>query len=478
MTAQKWVARIAGLVTIAILTRFLSPGDFGVVAAASTILPFFYLLSDLGFATYIVQAESADRRVLSTGWWFSVSAGLLLTALLVLGAPLFGVLFSSEEVVPVLRVLSIAVLLAAVSSVPTALLRRRMHFRPLAIQGVTASLVAQIVAVAMCFAGAGVWALVGQTLSSQLVMTVLACAAARWVPSWMFSWSEFVAMARFGVKVLAVELVAMCRAVGEAAIITAALGVTAFGYLTIAQKLIQVVQDLTGGALLPVTTVVFAKIRDSRRRLIEAYIRALRLTYMVMAPPLVLVAVAAPLLIPIIFGPGWDESFRVAQFLALAGTVVVGATLDHGLHYGLGVPGRWFVYAVAIDFVTVAATAIAVRWGLVEVAIGFLVVAIMATLVRQLLVARLLRAPQRRLVVPLLFLVATVIVSGGTGLGAMAVTASWPSIIRIVVVGLVVLSAHLVVARVIVRPVYADLSGYLSRFLGPLRSRKFSKESS
>lgn len=463
LTAQKWVVRLAGLATIAILTRLLSPEDFGVVAAAMTVLPFFYLLSDLGFATYIVQADAPDQRVLSTGFWFSAVAGLVLTAVLVIAAPLFGVVFSSPDVIPVIQVLSIAVLCTGVSSVPTALLRRRMQFRALAVQGLVASVVAQVLAIAMALGGLGVWALVGQTLSSQVVMTVLACVAARWLPSWLFSWPELKAMTTFGTKVLSVELVAMTRAAVEAAIVSAVLGLTAFGYLTIAQKLVQIVQDLTGAAVLPVTTVAFAKLRDSAERLTAAYTRALRMIYAVMAPPLVLLAVAGPLIIPIVFGPGWEESFRVAQFLALAGTVVVGATLDHGLFYGLGRPGRWFFYALVVDILTVAVTALAVHSGLVAVAVGFLIVAVIATIGRWFLVAGLIRTPVRSFARPFVFLMATVLVSGAAGLGVVAVTGALPDIIRIILAGLAVLSAHAAVAWLLVRPVFGDLAAYLPR---------------
>lgn len=476
ITAQKWIVRIAGLITIAILTRFLSPEDFGVVAAATTVLPFFYLISDLGFATYIVQADDPDRRTLSTGFWFSVSAGLVLTAALIVGAPVFGLLFGSPDLVPVLRYLAIAVLLTAISSVPTALLRRFMKFRALALQGLLASIIAQAVAVVLALSGAGVWALVGQTLASQFVMTVMACIAARWLPSWMFSWSEFVLMTKFGGKVLGVEVVAMCRSAVEAAIISASLGLTAFGYLTIAQKLVQIVQDLTGAAVLPVTTVAFAKVRDSADRLTSAYTRALRMVYAVMAPPLVLLAVAAPLIIPIVFGPGWEESFRVAQFLALAGTVVVGATLDHGLFYGLGKPGRWFFYALAVDVITVGVTALAVSSGLVAVAIGFLIVAIVATIGRWFLVAGLIRTPVRRLAGPFLFLMTTVVASGAAGLGVMMLTAGWWDIVRIVVVGLTVLAVHAGVVAVLARPAFHDLRGYAARLSRRGRTTEVSEE--
>ena len=264
-------------------------------------------------------------------------------------------------------------------------------------------------------------------------------------------------MTSFGSKVLGIEFVGMCRAAVEAAIISTALGLTAFGYLTIARKLVQIVQDLTGSALLPVTTVAFARIRDSSDRLVAAYLKAIRVTYAVMSPPLVLLSVASPLIIPIVFGVGWDESFRVAQFLALAGTVVVGATLDNGLFYGLGKPGRWFVYALLVDVLTVVATAIAVQAGLVRVAVGFLIVAVAATAGRWVLVAKTLGTPTGRIARPFVFLISTVLVSGLAGTVVMAATDGWPALVRLLLVGLAILVVHAGLAWLLARPVYTDI---------------------
>lgn len=464
LTVQKWVIRLSGFVTIAILTRFLSPADFGTVAAATAVLPFFYLLADLGFTAYIVQADTTSRRMLSTGFWFSTIAGFLLCAALVGIAPLGGLVFRSDEVVPVLQVLATAVILTAVSSVPTALLRRNMRFRALAVQGTIAAITAQAIAIAMTLTGFGVWALVGQALASMLVTAVLAWIAAGWRPAFAFSRREFTTMARFGSQVLGVEFVAMCRALAESAIISATLGMAGLGYLNIAQRIVQIVQDLTGSSLLPVSTVAFARIRDSAGRLRGAYIRALRMTYATMSPPLTLVAVAAPLIIPIVFGDGWTQSGRVAQILALAGVMVVGATLDNGLFYGLGKPGRWFTYALIVDVVTVATTAITVQWGLEAVAYGFLGVAGLATVSRWFLVAKLLQESPRKLAGPSGFLAAAVVAGGGTGWATLAVSEGLHPLVRIAVIGLAVLLACLAVALLLARPVIDDISTYLFRF--------------
>lgn len=155
LTAQKWVVRLFSFVTIAILTRLLAPEDFGTLAAASTVLPFFYLLADLGFAAYIVQVAKTTERMLSTAFWFSLVAGIVLCGLLWLGAPLMGQVFGNETVAPVLQALSIWVVITAVGSVPTAIVRRQMRFAVIAAQGAAAAVIAQIVALILAFTGFG-----------------------------------------------------------------------------------------------------------------------------------------------------------------------------------------------------------------------------------------------------------------------------------------------------------------------------------
>lgn len=463
MTSQKWVVRVLSLVTIAVLTRFLSPEEFGLVAAASTVLPFFYLLADLGFAAYIVQAEKADQRLLSTGFWFSLLAGAVLAGLLFAIAPVFGLVFQDTRVVPILQVLSLWVVFTAVASVPTALLRRNMRFSALAKQAAVSAMVAQIAAIVMTLLGYGVWALVAQSLTSIAIASVWAWVAARWHPTLAFSRTDFVIMAKFGSQVLAVEFVAMLRAWAETAIISGVLGMSAVGYMSIAQRLVSAVQELTGSALVSVTTVAFAKVRTDPQRLRAAYIRALRMTYAVMAPPLTFVAVAAPLVIPILFGNGWQHSFQTAQVLALAATLTVGAALDHGLFYGVGRPGRWFVYAVVVDAATVAMTAMTARWGILAVAAGFLVVALVSTVARWFLVGGILKAQARTVAGPFLFLLVATVCSGLAGWGVLLLSQELPALWSVVFAGAAVIGIHLVVMRLMARPALDEAWGILRR---------------
>lgn len=484
LTAQRWAIRLLGFVTIAVLTRLLSPEDFGTVAAASTVLPFFFLIADLGFAAYIVQVKDADRRMLSTAFWFSLIAGVVLCAVMVAIAPLLGVVFHDERVTPVLQSLSLWVVLTAFGSVPMALLRRRMQFRILALQGAVAAVIAQVVAMAVAFAGLGVWALVAQSLVAPAVTTLLAWITSRWRPAMLFSWREFRVMAGFGGQVLGVEFVAMLRAWGEAAVISGTLGIAALGYMSIAQRLVQVVQDLTGSAIVPVTTVAFAKIREARDRLRDAYLRAVRMTYAVLSLPLTVIAVTAPLVVPIVFGDGWEQSYTVARILALGGVLTVGAALDHGLFYGLGKPGTWFVYALVIDGLTLGTTFFLASQGLVAIAWGFLGVCIVATVSRWFLTGRLLETSAWTVAGPFGYLAVAVILSGGAGWLTLTLTATWPAVLSVILVGAVASVLHLAVTRLMAPDVLTEGFAMLARskvgarlpFVRGARERAASRE--
>ena len=154
---QKWSQRVGGLVTIAILARLLEPADFGVVAVAASFIPVVYLLSDLGFSTFIVQTKDISQRVLSTAFWFSTSAGAALAALAAVSAPSIAALLRVPAAGPVIAGVAPSILFVGLSSVPISLMRRRMEFRTLALQSGVAAAIGQVAAVALALSGAGAW---------------------------------------------------------------------------------------------------------------------------------------------------------------------------------------------------------------------------------------------------------------------------------------------------------------------------------
>jgi O-antigen/teichoic acid export membrane protein len=455
LAAQKWAVRVSGFATLIVLTHEISPHDFGVVAAAMTVIPIVYLLSDLGFSTYLLQTDDIDQKSLSTAFWTSVAAALVLAGGLLAVAPLMASAFGIAKLDQVLRVLVLAVVPTVLAGVPLSLLRREMVFRPVALQALVAAVLGQVVAVVLALRGDGVWALVSQVVVTQWVIAVLAWLRARWVPALRLSPPRLRQMAVFGVRVSTVDLVATMRIWAEGWIVTVVLGPAALGLLNIGQRLVLVAQELVAASMVPVSTVVFARVRDSADRLRTTYLKALGVSYAVVSPVMILIVVTAPQLIPLLFGPGWGKSVAPAQALAVAGIIVLGAMLDHGLFYGLGRPGAWLAYAVVTDGATVATTAVAVHWGLVGVAVGFVVVAFVATIARWLLVSRMLGWTLSEVAQPFFSIAPITALSLVTGAFVIHVLASHP-LVGVALAGVVTLLVYVVLLRVMARRIIDD----------------------
>ena len=461
MTAQKWVSRAGGLLTITILTRLLRPEDFGLVAIAWTIVTLTYVLSDMGLATYIIQAERIDRDNLSTAFWVSLIVGLSLGGIIFLLAPFLSDALKTPAATPILQAMAGLVLIIAASSVPLALLRRGMAFRRLAMQEVTGALIAQVVAIAAAFGGLGVWALVLQLMVGQVITSSLMWVSARWRPSISFSRAEFSTMIRFGMQVVGNGLVGVFRGWAETGIIVAGLGIRELGYFNIAQRLVQTASDLSGSALFPVSTVAFARSNSSLERLNATHARVISVSQAVVTPLMVYIAVSASVLVPFLFGPDWTLSAQVAQPLAIGAALAFGVNVDHGLFNGVGRPGRWLGFATAIFAVSATFMLIAVPHGSVAVAFAFVCTALVETIGRWFMVSRLLKQAVIRTALPFLSVVPAATLSAGAGFGTMLLLSSAPALVTLAATGVMVVGVHALVTRLVTPRVWTDLVSLL-----------------
>ena len=69
---------IINLVQIAILTRYLMPSDFGLIAIVTVVIGFSALFMDMGISSAIIHRQDISHDQLSSLYWFNVFVGILL----------------------------------------------------------------------------------------------------------------------------------------------------------------------------------------------------------------------------------------------------------------------------------------------------------------------------------------------------------------------------------------------------------------
>lgn len=369
--AQKWSLKVASVLTFVVLGRLLGPSDIGLATLALACLGVIGVVADLGVTTFLVQTGSWDEETRSTAFWtgivLSFAAGGLVAGVSVPLAALLG----QPRLTPVLMALAPILPLTALSAVPMAVLQRELRFREIAVREMVASLLSAGIGVGLAVVGAGVWALVAQSVSQAAIGTVMVWVMSEWRPTRQVSRAAFTELRRFGSPVLGFNVLLAIRDRLEQFLLGGLLGLTALGYWSVAVRLLALLSDVSVGVLDSVALPMFAATRNQPERFRRAFGHAVAATQVLMVPVLAVLAVVSPFLVPWAFGPHWTAAVAPAQALCLAYGIAGlayfnrPALLAHGLSkVEFVLVGAALAYRLAIVVVVAPHGLTALAWAL------------------------------------------------------------------------------------------------------------------
>jgi O-antigen/teichoic acid export membrane protein len=313
--AETWGVRGVSALVFLLLARLLDAGAFGVMALAGVYLMILQMLADQGFAEALIQRAELEDAHRDSAFWANVAIGTaLMLATLALAAPLAR-LYRAPLLEAVLQVLSVAPLLAALTVVQQALLRRALRFKALTLRQTVGSLVGGGVGVGLALAGFGVWALVGQQLAGQVVALAVLWSVSAWRPGWHFSWRHFRELFSFGANVLGAGLLRIIGFQADRLLIGYVLGTTEVGYYSVAQRLLMIVSDLLSGSAERIVLPLFARLQHDRERVRRGLFAAGRILSLAAFPCFAGLAATAPLVIDVGLGPQWRPALLATQLL-------------------------------------------------------------------------------------------------------------------------------------------------------------------
>ena len=197
---------VAFLVSI-VLSRLLYPEQYGVIAIAMIFLSICTIFVEGGFGSALVQRKDADYLDCDTVFVCSTAVGIVMCVVSVAVAPWVADFFDSDDLVPVLRVLSLTLLWSGYLSVMTAWITKRMEFKKLFLRTLASNAVSAVVGIAMAYGGYGVWALVGQQLTAALVGIFALQLSVDWRPRLRFSRERAGQLLKFGGNIMGASLI-------------------------------------------------------------------------------------------------------------------------------------------------------------------------------------------------------------------------------------------------------------------------------
>ena len=371
------VQALLSLSILAALSRLLTPADFGLLAIAMIFVTAAQVLGHRNIGSAIVRHPGLTDRHVAAGLALSAAAGVLLAAGVWGLAPAAARFFGEPAVAPVLKTLSLAIVIAGLGTVPESLWRRQLRFRALSAAEVLAQALGYgVVAIALAASGLGVWALVWGVVMRHAVHAATVFAAAPRLPRPGLARRETGELLRAGAGFSSIALFDLAAWQGSRLVVGSALGAASLGYFTRATALSSLAGypgRVLGGVMFP----SMAQRQHRRDRLGVVYLHGVEMLSLAALPLGLMLAVCAPEIVAVVLGAQWDAAVPVLRILAVGTVARIGGIVNMPVTRAMGALGRVAWRQAAYACLLLAGVAAGCRWGLGGVAaatVGALVV--------------------------------------------------------------------------------------------------------
>jgi teichuronic acid exporter len=195
------------LIVMIILARLLQPEDFGLLVLVGIFITIAGLLAESGFTTALIQKKKIDEIDYSSVFYLNLLVASILYLVLFFSAPIIAKFLEQQQLVEILRILSLTLFLGVFNSIQNALIGRTLQFKKLFHSSLCAVLVSAAVGITMAYANFGIWALVGQLLTQRLLVTIFLWLTLKWRPRLLFSMERIKKLFLFSWKLLVSQLI-------------------------------------------------------------------------------------------------------------------------------------------------------------------------------------------------------------------------------------------------------------------------------
>ncbi len=386
--AQMIGSNLFSLAAFVVLGRILSPRDFGLLASATVVVLFLRVLVDAGFSRLIVQRKELTTEHVDTAFWTAIFIGLLFTIALAAAAPLVADVFGQPRLTNIVRALSVIFIFVSFDGTQSALLERRMEFRSQSIRRLVAGLISAIVAIALAYAGAGVWALVAQQLVLEGTTVLVLWTLAPWRPRWRFSRSAFRELASFGTRYSASLVLLYLGSNMDNFLIALVLGPVALGYYVIAYRVYIVATEVLVSTVNRVALTTFSRLRHDTTALNSAFVNATTITAFITLPCFTVLGLLAHPMLTTVFGNKWIPSVPVLQILTVAGVIEGQIGFSGNYAVALGHMTNHLIWLTCLVAAELIGFGVTVHFGIVAVAASLSGVMLIAWPIRLVQVSR------------------------------------------------------------------------------------------
>ncbi len=326
-----------------VLARLLSPEEYGVIGIIMIFIAVFNSIVDSGFSNALIRKNDASDTDYNTVFFFNLLISVVLFFVLYFSANAISAYFEIPILVPVTKVMASIVIINAFAIIQRTILVKNIDFKTQTKVSLAASLVSGVVGIGMALMGYGVWSLVGQQISRQLMNSLLLWVFNRWRPGLTVSGKSFRELFGFGWKLLVSGLIDTIWKQIYQVVIGKCYSAETLGHYTRAEQFNMIFSSNLTAVVHRVSYPALSKIQDEKERLKQAYRKVIKITMLVTFPCMLGLAAVAEPMVRVLIGDQWLPCVPYLQIICFSGMLYPLHALNLNM---LQVKGRSDVYLI------------------------------------------------------------------------------------------------------------------------------------
>ena len=204
--AERCGAQFVTFIVSIVLARLLAPEDYGTIALVTVFTTILQVFVDSGLGTALIQKKDADDLDFSSVFYFNFFVCIVLYIGMFLAAPIIAGFYGDSSLIPIIRVISLTIVISGVKGIQQSYVSRNMLFKRFFFATLGGTIFSAFLGIGLAYAGFGVWAIVAQQLSNTAIDTLILWITVKWRPKKMFSWNRLKGLLSFGWKLLVSSL--------------------------------------------------------------------------------------------------------------------------------------------------------------------------------------------------------------------------------------------------------------------------------
>jgi O-antigen/teichoic acid export membrane protein len=310
---------IKGLFFIAtiILARLLGPSEFGLMGMIAVFISIGASLVDSGMASSLIRTQNANDEDFSTVFYLNIAFSFVLYLVFFFLAPLIAAFYNQFVLIDLIRLYCLSFIITSFSSIQLTLLNKEMKFRKIMLYNMPGNIIGIIVGIVLGIKGYGVYSIVWMYLTTQLSLSIFLWAFSKWKPKKIFSVEKMKYHLSFGYKLTLSSLLDIIFKNSYNVLIGKFFPIKTLGYFERAQALNEYPVAVLTGVMSSVSYPMLSKLQDQKEKITEVYKKLLKVSFFVIAPMMLGVAIIANPLFLLILGQEWIKAVPYFQILCL-----------------------------------------------------------------------------------------------------------------------------------------------------------------